>query len=141
NAAALFTWSYEKGERPALTRLYEKAKVSQWNAETDLDWSADVDPERVAAEMSASDHRARYLHRLAEVDGSPVARWTEREWTQYSVETINHRVSQFLHGEQGAVLCTAKIVETVPWIDAKYYAATQVMDEARHVEVFAKYLD
>ena len=46
-----------------------------------------------------------------------------------------------MHGEQGALLCTARIVETVPWIDAKYYAATQVMDEARHVEVFAKYLD
>ena len=51
------------------------------------------------------------------------------------------RCRQFLHGEQGALVCTAKIVETVPWIDAKYYAATQVMDEARHVEVFAKYLD
>jgi hypothetical protein len=50
-------------------------------------------------------------------------------------------LSQFLHGEQGALLCTARIVETVPWIDAKYYAATQVMDEARHVEVFAKYLN
>ena len=50
-------------------------------------------------------------------------------------------MSQFLHGEQGALICTAKIVETVPWIDAKYYAATQVMDEARHVEVFARYLD
>jgi hypothetical protein len=46
-----------------------------------------------------------------------------------------------MHGEQGALLCTAKIVETVPWIDAKYYAATQVMDEARHVEVFSRYLD
>ena len=46
-----------------------------------------------------------------------------------------------MHGEQGALLCTARIVETVPWIDAKYYAATQVMDEARHVEVFARYLD
>ncbi|CAB4797183.1 unannotated protein [freshwater metagenome] len=46
-----------------------------------------------------------------------------------------------MHGEQGAMICTAKIVETVPWIDAKYYASTQVMDEARHVEVFAKYLD
>jgi hypothetical protein len=50
-------------------------------------------------------------------------------------------MSQFMHGEQGALICTAKIVETVPWIDAKYYASTQVMDEARHVEVFAKYLD
>ena len=46
-----------------------------------------------------------------------------------------------MHGEQGALICTAKIVETVPWIDAKYYASTQVMDEARHVEVFARYLD
>jgi hypothetical protein len=46
-----------------------------------------------------------------------------------------------MHGEQGALLCTAKIVEAVPWIDAKYYAATQVVDEARHVEVFARYLD
>jgi hypothetical protein len=46
-----------------------------------------------------------------------------------------------MHGEQGALVCTAKIVESVPWIDAKYYAATQVVDEARHVEVFSKYLD
>jgi hypothetical protein len=50
-------------------------------------------------------------------------------------------LSQFLHGEQGALICTAKIVESVPWIDAKYYSPTQVMDEARHVEVFAEYLD
>ena len=42
-----------------------------------------------------------------------------------------------MHGEQGALLCTAKIVETVPWIDAKYYAAQQTVDEARHVEAFA----
>jgi len=57
------------------------------------------------------------------------------------MENQNWMLSQFMHGEQGALLCTAKIVETVPWIDAKYYAATQVMDEARHVEVFSKYLD
>jgi hypothetical protein len=43
-----------------------------------------------------------------------------------------------MHSEQGALLCTARIVETVPWIDAKYYPSTQVMDEGRHVEVFAK---
>ncbi len=45
-----------------------------------------------------------------------------------------------MHGEQGAMMTAAKIVETVPWIDAKYYASTQTMDEARHTEVFAKYL-
>jgi hypothetical protein len=56
------------------------------------------------------------------------------------VQSQNWTLSQFMHGEQGALICTAKIVESVPWIDAKYYAATQVMDEARHVEVYAKYL-
>ena len=141
DADALFTWDYEKGKRPALNKLYEKAKTSQWNAEVDLDWSIDVDVEKVCAEMAGNDSRASYMRRLVETPGSPVAHWSDKEWTTYSIETVNHRVSQFLHGEQGALLCTAKIVETVPWIDAKYYAATQVMDEARHVEVFGKYLD
>jgi len=49
-------------------------------------------------------------------------------------------LSQFLHGEQGALLATAKIVETVPWAEAKFYAASQVLDEARHVEVYHRYL-
>ena len=71
---------------------------------------------------------------------SPLKNFGDKEWTQVGVESMNWRLSQFMHGEQGALLCTAKIVETVPWIDAKYYASTQVMDEARHVEVFAKYL-
>ena len=57
------------------------------------------------------------------------------------MEARRWTLSQFMHGEQGALLCTAKIVETVPWYDAKLYASTQVMDEARHVEVFARYID
>src|SRR5918996_3271193 len=48
--------------------------------------------------------------------------------------------SQFLHGEQGALICTAKIVQSVPDVDSKFYAATQVMDEARHVETYSRYL-
>ena len=82
----------------------------------------------------------QYVRSIIDEPGSPVASWGEAEITHYAMENVAHRVSQFLHGEQGALLCTARIVETVPWIDAKYYAATQVMDEARHVEVFAKYL-
>src|SRR5262245_9621559 len=81
------------------------------------------------------------FHALAEAEDSPVKHFGEREWRKVSVEIQNSLLSQFMHGEQGALLCTARIVETVPWIDAKYYAATQVMDEARHVEVFARYLD
>jgi hypothetical protein len=138
---AIFTWDYEKGERPALNRLYEKAKTAQWNATTDIDWSIDVDPERTAVELGARDNRMQYVRRLMDEPGSPVASWGEREFTQYAMENLSHRASQFLHGEQGALLCTARIVESVPWIDAKYYAATQVVDEARHVEVFARYLD
>jgi hypothetical protein len=78
---------------------------------------------------------------LAEAEGSPVKHFGEKEWRTVGIELQNSLLSQFMHGEQGALLCTARIVETVPWIDAKYYAATQVIDEARHVEVFARYLD
>jgi len=135
---AIFTWDYERS-RPGLGKLYEKAKTSQWNGSTDLDWSTPVDPERVALEMATA--AAMFQQRMAELPGSPVARWGPKEWTQFQVEALNWRMSQFLHGEQGALICTAKIVATTPWIDAKYYAATQVMDEARHVEVFSRYLD
>jgi hypothetical protein len=136
---AIFTWDYER-TRPALGKLYEKAKTSQWNVTTDLDWSIDVDPERIGRELGGGGSVVRF-QALAEADGSPVKHFGEREWDRVSIEIQNSLLSQFMHGEQGALLCTARIVETVPWIDAKYYAATQVMDEARHVEVFARYLD
>ena len=73
--------------------------------------------------------------------GTVMEKWDEKQFVQFGIENQNWMLSQFMHGEQGALLCTAKIVETVPWIDAKYYAATQVVDEARHVEVFSRYLD
>jgi hypothetical protein len=137
-AETLFTWDYERS-RPALIKLYEKAKTSQWNVTTDLDWSTDVDPEKVAAELSGG--TTMRFRTLQNVEDSPVKHFGEKEWTEVGIQMQNSLLSQFLHGEQGALLCTARIVETVPWIDAKYYASTQVMDEARHVEVFAKYLD
>jgi hypothetical protein len=133
-----FTWDYGR-TRPALGKLYEKAKTSQWNVTTDLDWSIDVDPERVARELSGGT-TARF-QALRDSADSPVRHFSEKDWIQASILMQNSLLSQFLHGEQGALLCTARIVETVPWIDAKYYASTQVMDEARHVEVFARYLD
>jgi len=134
---AIFTWDYDRS-RPALAKLYERAKVRQWNA-VDLPWDTDVDVEAVAMEMAGAVDHLRV--RLSEIEGSPMKAWTHKEWTQFAIEAFNFRMSQFLHGEQGALICTAKIVETVPWIDAKYYAATQVVDEARHVEVFSRYLD
>ncbi len=138
NADAIFTWDYEKGARPALNKLYEKAKDAQWNGETDLDWSIEVDQERQAAQ-GVNDAKAMISPEM--LAGTCFAKFSDADWMQLNIEQGNWMLSQFMHGEQGALVCTAKIVETVPWIDAKYYAATQVMDEARHVEVFAKYLD
>src|SRR4051794_39506299 len=144
NADAIFTWDYEKGARPALNKLYEKAKTSQWNGETDLPWDTEVDQEHVVLANALAQNEGNggpLLGGNIDVSGTVLEKWTEKDWIQLGVESQNWMLSQFMHGEQGALLCTAKIVETVPWIDAKYYAATQVMDEARHVEVFAKYLD
>ena len=139
NADAIFTWDYEKGARPKLERLYEKSKISMWNARTDIDWGIDVDQEKVVADNNFA--AQSLLGGNADVSGTPLASWGDKEWLEFGIESQNWTLSQFLHGEQGALVCTAKIVESVPWIDAKYYAATQVMDEARHVEVFARYLD
>ncbi|MHB1137319.1 MAG: ferritin-like domain-containing protein [Microthrixaceae bacterium] len=134
---AIFTWDYEKGARPSLEKLYEKAKHSMWDGEKDLPWDTAVDQEQVV--LANADMNGGMLE--FDVAGTPFEKWSDAEWLQVGIESQNWTLSQFLHGEQGALICTAKIVETVPWIDAKYYASTQVMDEARHVEVFAKYLD
>jgi hypothetical protein len=136
NADTIFTWDYSLS-RPALRKLYEKAKTGQWNGTTDLPWDTDVDVEKVVAEdqliLGTGFDTSLYI-------GTPVEKWGDKEWLEFGIEGRNWMLSQFLHGEQGALICTAKIVETVPWYDAKLYASTQVMDEARHVEVFARYL-
>jgi hypothetical protein len=137
NSSALFTWDYERTRAP-LAKLYEKAKTSQWNA-NDLPWETDVDQEKVVEANQAANS---YLYQSGiETKGTPFENWGDKEWLAFGVQSQNWTLSQFLHGEQGALICTAQIVETVPWIDAKYYASTQVMDEARHVEVFSRYLD
>ncbi|MGA2474860.1 MAG: ferritin-like domain-containing protein [Acidimicrobiales bacterium] len=111
NCPAEFTWDYEKGAQEKVVMANAAANPAQ------MQW----DP--------------------AALVGTALEKWDDKRFMQFGIENQNWLLSQFMHGEQGALLCTAKIVETVPWIDAKYYAATQVMDEARHVEVFSKYLD
>src|SRR5687767_390486 len=140
NADAIFTWDYEKGARPALNKLYEKAKTSQWNGETDLPWETEVDQEAVVVNNAIA-QGGGLMGGDIDLSGTSLAAWGDAEWLRFGVQSQNWTLSQFLHGEQGALVCTARIVETVPWIDAKYYASTQVMDEARHVEVFSRYLD
>jgi hypothetical protein len=136
HADRIFLWNYDR-DRDQLVTLYNKAMASQWNSVTELDWSTDVDPERL---IDMDSPLLRLTRAARELDGSPIASWGDRELVALGVESFKAQLSQFMHGEQGAMMTAAKIVETVPWIDAKYYASTQTMDEARHTEVFAKYL-
>src|SRR5205823_62704 len=86
--------------------------------------SIDVDPERFPDFLSAE-----VVNTLL----SPPRKLEEKEFVRLRVHQLGWMLSQFLHGEQGALLATAQIVNTVPWLEAKFYAASQVRDEARHV--------
>jgi len=137
NADSIFTWDYSLA-RPQLRKLYEKAKTGQWNGTTDLPWATDVDIEKTVAADQALIGNGIDPNWYAD---TPLAKWGDKEWLEFGIQSRKWSLSQFLHGEQGALICTAKITETVPWYDAKLYASTQVVDEARHVEVFARYLE
>jgi hypothetical protein len=125
-----FRWEYDDG-RDSLLKLYRKGKRQQWDSDTRIDWSEDLNP----------DNPAELPDEVVPIFGSPLwnrldaaARARVRQHFQ------SWQLSQFLHAEQGALICTAKIVQQVPQVDAKFYAATQVMDEARHVEAFSRLL-
>lgn len=129
----IFDWKYAL-EQQNLLSLYEKGKAQTWNA-SDLDWSIEVDMEKVMAERAALG-MADLMASLT----SPPKKLTDQEFQRMQLNMNAFMLSQFLHGEQGALLATAKIVQTVPWAEAKFYAANQVSDEARHVEVYHRYL-
>jgi hypothetical protein len=125
-----FTWEYQDGSEDLL-RLYAKGKKQQWDAAERLDWSIELDPDNP---MGLPDH-------FVAIYGTPLwNRLDAREKGNVRRNLQAHTLSQFMHGEQGALMATAKIVQTVPSYEAKFYAATQVMDEARHVEAYARLL-
>ena len=129
-ATTVFNWEYDE-TRDRLLGLYEKGKEKQWNTNTRLDWSTTVDP------GSQGNGPDEYIP----IFGSEM--WERMD--ERARRTLRHHMaawlnSQFLHGEQGALICAAKIVQTVPDVDSKFYAATQVMDEARHMETYSRYL-
>jgi len=125
-----FSWEYDLG-RDRLLTLYEKGKHRQWNASERIDWSQEVDKNDPLGtpDEAISIYGSRTWERLG-----------ERERAQVRLHMASWQFSQFLHGEQGALICASKIVQTVPDMDSKFYAATQVMDEARHVEAYSRYL-
>jgi hypothetical protein len=125
-----FDFDYDSG-RAELLRLYDKGTRKQWIASDRIDWSVPVDPTNPAGlpEDALPISNSPWWAKMNGRDRGEVRRHMEA-W----------RFSQFMHGEQGALISTAKVVQTVPQVDAKFYAATQVIDEARHVEVYQRYL-
>ena len=117
--------------RERLLNLYEKGKTRQWNASDRIDWEWQPDPDNP----------------IGAVD-STLPIFGSRSWTKLDAAGRAHvrrqmaswQISQFLHGEQGALACAAKLVQAVPDIESRFYAATQVVDEARHTEVYLRYL-
>jgi len=126
---SIYTWDYDV-QRPDLRNLYEKSKDMMWNARTYLAWDTDVDPEAPTVPDQFCPIFGTHLW----------DKLTPAEIKKLRRLSSSYMLSNFLHGEQGALLATSQIVSAVPTADAKFYASTQVMDEARHVEAYDRYL-
>ncbi|MEV0220126.1 ferritin-like domain-containing protein [Streptomyces sp. NPDC050704] len=128
--AARFSWEYDEG-RDRLLALYQKGKDKQWDGQKRIDWDLEVDPHDPLGTPDES----------MSIYGTPYwAKMTDRDKGELRKHFTSWQFSQFLHGEQGAMVCAARIVESVPDLDAKLYSATQTMDEARHAEIYARFL-
>jgi hypothetical protein len=128
----VYQWNYDS-EVDELRRLYVKAAEAQWIAQRDLDWDKPIDHATLASTplgIGFPIEETSYWRSLSE----------ETTW-ELKRRMAGFRLSNFLHGEQGALMVAAQLVNAVPHTDAKFYAATQTMDEARHVEVFARYIE
>lgn len=129
---ATFNWRYER-DRTELARLYAAAKRDQWDAASALDWSIPVDPH--------NEERSLMLERLFPIDEMPgYASLPRPAQRMQGHAMMSWLLSQFLHGEQGALMAACQVTEAVEWLDGKLYGSTQVVDEGRHVEVFHRYL-
>ncbi|MFI9205613.1 ferritin-like domain-containing protein [Streptomyces sp. NPDC053048] len=130
SGAARFGWDYDDG-RERLLALYQKGKDKQWDAGRRIEWDLEVDP---YDPLGVPDENMT-------IYGTPYwDRMSERDKRELRRHFASWQFSQFLHGEQGALVCASRIVESVPDLDAKFYSATQAMDEARHVEIYSRFL-
>jgi hypothetical protein len=124
-------WNFDyQGQVAKLDDLYQRAKENQWNA-AELDWDSPIDP---ASPIIAPEH-SQYARMPF------FARLSPRQQETFSAHSTAQLLSQFLHGEQGALLTAATVAHGVPDMKAKYYAATQTVDEARHVEAYDRYVN
>jgi hypothetical protein len=123
-------WDYDyEPTHEELDTLYETAKKNQWNASTAVDWSRPVGAEGPVLDVQRAFAGTNFFSRL-----------TAEEQKEVEIRVSAWRLSQFLHGEQGALLVCGQLVNSFPELDGKLYASTQVVDEGRHVEVFERYV-
>lgn len=134
NHEAHFDWSYP-ADYPEMAELYRRAKQGQWDADA-LPWAIDVDP--LNPEVPLLPEWFLDADSLANQIGT---KFSAREQLEFRYSVASWVLSQFLHGEQGALFAAAQVTEAVPFFDGKLYGATQVMDEGRHIEAFHRYLD
>jgi hypothetical protein len=127
----LWKFDYDANVK-ALRDLYEVAKKEQWNAATDIPWHLETDPAQVGVIPGPGGDPLKEFEFIQDLPSEQRLELDKRRsaWT----------LSQMLHGEQGAMLCCGQLVDVIPDMDGKFYASTQVIDEARHVEVFHRYI-
>ncbi len=124
-------WQFDYAiDKEKLKNLYSKSKQLQWDAERDLDWGKEIDPSRPLVDESRNG--LDQIPLLQQLSAS------QRE--TFTAHSTAHLLSQFLHGEQGALMTAAALTHAVPDYEGKLYAATQTMDEARHVEAYEMYI-
>ena len=126
-----YNWDYIVVD-DRIKKLYELGKKLNWNEDFDLDWSQDFPKDQFLINSDI------FKTPEVELDGYDDLSFEKK------IEMDRHRVSwnlsQFLHGEQGAMLVASQLVSCAPTYQAKLYAASQTFDEARHVEAFNKYI-
>lgn len=129
---ACFDFTYQR-DRPQLAALYSRAKQSQWDGATGLPWDTSVDPDDPTCPLL--EESLLPLRELPEFH-----RLSAAEQTEQRRSFVSWILSQFLHGEQGALMAACQVTQAVRWMDGKLYGSTQVVDEGRHVEVFHRYI-
>jgi hypothetical protein len=123
-------WDFDDEPTPhELETLYETAKKNQWNASTAIDWSRQVGKDGPVLNVEMAFAGTQFYEPL-----------TAEEKREVEIRVSSWRLSQFLHGEQGALLVCGQLVNGIPELDCKLYASTQVVDEGRHVEVYERYV-
>jgi len=129
-----YDWQYLK-EFPAMAKLYDAAKSGQWHADDGtLDWSQEFDP------LDTVTHLIPDVY-CPSIVLPQWSKFSDAERAEHRQSLLSWMLSQILHGEQGALYGAAQVLQAVPWLDGKLFGATQVVDEARHIEIFHRYLD